>query len=53
MIEYCPFSLGKRKAMILRRFLHTVRFMLADIPPAPPAAARIRAENAGFTAVAA
>jgi glyoxylase-like metal-dependent hydrolase (beta-lactamase superfamily II) len=30
-----------------------VRFMLADIPPAPPEAARIRAENAGFTAAAA
>jgi glyoxylase-like metal-dependent hydrolase (beta-lactamase superfamily II) len=30
-----------------------IRFMLADIPPAPPQAAEIRAANAGFTAAAA
>jgi hydroxyacylglutathione hydrolase len=30
-----------------------VRFMLAEIPPAPPEAARIRAANAGHTAAAA
>jgi glyoxylase-like metal-dependent hydrolase (beta-lactamase superfamily II) len=30
-----------------------IRFMLTEIPPAPPEAARIRAENAGLTAAAA
>jgi hypothetical protein len=30
-----------------------VRFMLAEIPPAPPEAAKIRAVNSGVTAVAA
>ncbi len=49
--------------MILRQFLHTdpvgisyllfIRFMLAEIPPAPPEAARIREANSGTTAVVA
>lgn len=30
-----------------------IRFMLAEIPPAPPEAARIRAANSGLTAAAA
>jgi glyoxylase-like metal-dependent hydrolase (beta-lactamase superfamily II) len=30
-----------------------IRFMLAEIPPVPPEAARIRAANAGLTAAAA
>jgi hypothetical protein len=30
-----------------------VRFMVAEIPPAPPEAAKIRAANSGVTAVAA
>jgi glyoxylase-like metal-dependent hydrolase (beta-lactamase superfamily II) len=40
-------------ALAIENEAEFVHFMLAEIPPAPPEAARIRAVNAGHTAVAA
>jgi glyoxylase-like metal-dependent hydrolase (beta-lactamase superfamily II) len=47
------FEKRHNKAFGLEDEAEFVRFMLAEIPPAPPRAAEIRAANAGFAAAAA
>lgn len=47
------FERRHNQALAIKDEAAFVRFMLADIPSAPPEAARIRAANAGHTAVAA
>jgi glyoxylase-like metal-dependent hydrolase (beta-lactamase superfamily II) len=47
------FEKRHNKALAFEDVAEFVQFMLAEIPPAPPEAARIRAANAGHTAAAA
>jgi glyoxylase-like metal-dependent hydrolase (beta-lactamase superfamily II) len=47
------FEKRHNQALMIEDEPEFVRFMLAEIPPAPPEAAKIRAVNSGVTAVAA
>ena len=47
------FEKRHNQAFMIEDEAEFVRFMLAEIPPAPPEAAEIRAANSGLTAAAA
>jgi hydroxyacylglutathione hydrolase len=47
------FEKRRNQAFMIEDEAEFVRFMVAEIPPAPPEAARIRAANSGVTSVAA
>ena len=47
------FEKRHNQALMMEDEAEFVRFMVAEIPPAPPEAAKIRAANSGITAAAA